>query len=220
VTVGESPVVVKPRLRGISHLYAFFVAIVAAIALVATAPSGTATIGAAVYAVTLVGMFGASALYHRGNWSPPMARRMLQLDHTAIFLLIAGTYTPIALLAISGTEKDVLLPLVWVIAIGGIVYEWLPMPAPRGYVTAVYLTLGWIGAFGMISLWEHAGPEGVLLIAAGGICYTVGAIVHATKRPDPWPETFGYHEIFHVFVIAAAALQYIAIAAFVLPLGA
>ena len=167
MTVSDNSVVVKPRLRGVSHLYAFFVAIVAAVALVATAPSGTATIGATVYAITLVGMFGASALYHRGNWSPTMARRMLQLDHTAIFLLIAGTYTPIALLAMSGTEKDVLLPLVWIIAIGGIVYEWLPMPAPRGYVTAVYLTLGWIGAFGMISLWEHAGPEGVLLIAAG-----------------------------------------------------
>jgi hemolysin III len=173
-----------------------------------------------VYGITLVGMFGASALYHRGNWSPPMARRMLQLDHTAIFLLIAGTYTPIALLATSGTAEKVLLPLVWIIALGGIIFEWLPVPAPRGYVTAVYLALGWIGAFAMVSLWDNAGPEGVLLIAAGGICYTIGAIVHAAKRPDPWPETFGYHEIFHVFVVAAAALQYIAIAYFVLPLDA
>ena len=99
-------------------------------------------------------------------------------------------------------------------------YPGRPDHAPRGYVTAVYLALGWIGAFAMVSLWDNAGPEGVLLIAAGGICYTIGAIVHAAKRPDPWPETFGYHEIFHVFVVAAAALQYIAIAYFVLPLDA
>lgn len=219
MSVSAGPPLTKPRLRGVSHLYAFFVSVVAAVALVATAPSGTATIGAAVYGITLVGMFGASALYHRGNWSPPVARRMLQLDHTAIFLLIAGTYTPIGLLATSGTAKTVLLPLVWIVAAGGIIYEWLPVPAPRGYVTAVYLALGWIGAFAMVSLWENAGAGGVLLIAAGGICYTIGAIVHATRRPDPWPETFGYHEIFHVFVILAAALQYIAIACFVLPLG-
>ena len=167
-----------------SHLYAFFVSIVAAVALVATAPSGTATFGAAVYGITLVGMFGASALYHRGNWSPPVARRLLQLDHTAIFLLIAGTYTPIGLLATSGTAETVLLPLVWIVATGGIIYEWLPVPAPRGYVTAVYLALGWIGAFAMVSLWENAGTWGVLLIAAGGICYTIGAIVHAAP-PRP-----------------------------------
>ena len=213
------PPAAKPRLRGVSHLYAFFVAIVAAVALVATAPSGTATVGAAIYGITLVGMFGASALYHRPDWSPPMARRMLQLDHTTIFLLIAGTYTPIGLLATSGTAQNVLLPLVWIVAAGGIIYEWLPVPAPKGYATAVYLALGWIGAFAMVSLWDNAGPEGVLLIAAGGVCYTVGAVVHAAKRPDPWPATFGYHEIFHVLVIAAATLQYIAIACFVLPLG-
>ena len=219
MTVGAGRPVAKPRFRGVSHLYAFFVSVVAAVALVGTAPSGTATIGAAIYGITLVGMFGASALYHRGNWSPSVARRLLQLDHTAIFLLIAGTYTPIGLLATSGTAKTVLLPLVWIVAACGIVYEWLPVPAPKGYVTAVYLALGWIGAFAMVSLWDNAGAAGVLLIAAGGVCYTIGAIVHAARRPDPWPATFGYHEIFHVFVIAAAALQYIAIACFVLPLG-
>ena len=209
----------KPRLRGVTHLYAFFLAIVAAIMLVATAPSGTATVGATVYAITLVGMFGLSALYHRGNWSPPVAARLLQLDHTAIFLLIAGTYTPIALLAIDGAAEAVLLPLVWVIAAVGILFEWIPIRAPRGYVTAVYLALGWIGALAMVSLWDNAGAECVLLLAGGGVCYTVGAIVHAAHRPDPWPHVFGYHEIFHVFVIVAAAMHYSAIAFFVLPLG-
>jgi len=210
---------VKPRLRGVSHFYGFFVAIVAGVVLVATAPGGTATFAAAVYATTLAGMFGASALYHRGDWSPAQARRLLQLDHTAIFLLIAGTYTPIALLAMSGTLQVVTLTAVWVVAAAGIGFEWLPVPAPRGYVTTVYLALGWIGAFAFPPLWEHTGALGVALIAGGGISYTIGAIVHAARRPDPWPDVFGYHEIFHVFVILAAALHYCAIAFLVLPLG-
>ncbi len=209
---------VKPRYRGTSHLYALFVAVVAAIVLVATAPAGLATFAAAVYAVTLAGMFGASALYHRGNWSPPAARRLLKLDHTAIFLLIAGTYTPIALLAMEGTTRAVTLSAVWLIAFAGIVFEWLPVPAPRGYVTTVYLGLGWIGTFSFVPLYDATGWGGVLLVAGGGLLYTIGAIVHAARKPDPWPETFGYHEIFHVLVILAALLHYCAIAFLVLPL--
>ena len=144
-----------------SHFYALFVAVLAAIVLVATAPGGLATFAAAVYATTLVGMFGASALYHRGNWSPPTARRLLQLDHTAIFLLIAGTYTPIALLAMQGAAQVVTLSAVWLVAAAGIVFEWMPMPAPRGYVTAVYMFLGWIGAFAFVPLYEETGWWGV-----------------------------------------------------------
>ena len=191
---------------------------VAAIVLVATAPRGLATFAATVYAVTLVGMFAASALYHRGDWSPPTARRLLQLDHTAIFLLIAGTYTPIALLAMHGTEQVVTLTAVWLVAAAGIVFEWMPIPAPRGYVTTVYMFLGWIGAFAFVPLYEETGWWGVGLVAGGGLCYMIGAIVHAARRPDPWPETFGYHEIFHVFVILAALMHYCAIAFLVLPL--
>jgi hemolysin III len=208
----------KPRYRGTSHFYALFVALVAAIVLVTTAPAGLATLAAVVYALTLVGMFGASALYHRGSWSPSTAKRLLQLDHTAIFLLIAGTYTPIALLAMDGTARAATLTAVWVIATAGIVFEWMPVPAPRGYVTTVYLCLGWIGVFSFRPLYDATGWAGVLLIAGGGLCYTVGAIVHAARKPDPWPETFGYHEIFHVLVIVAALLHYCAIAFLVLPL--
>jgi hemolysin III len=208
----------KPRYRGASHFYALFVAVVAAVVLVATAPGGLATFAAAVYASTLVGMFAASALYHRGNWSPPTARRLLQLDHTAIFLLIAGTYTPIALLAVTGALQVVTLTAVWLVAAAGIVFEWMPIPAPRGYVTTVYMCLGWIGAFAFVPLYDSTGWWGVGLIALGGLCYTIGAIVHAARKPDPWPETFGYHEIFHVFVILAALLHYCAIAFLVLPL--
>jgi hemolysin III len=208
----------KPRYRGTSHFYALFVAMIAAVALVATAPAGLATFGATVYAVTLVGMFGASALYHRGTWQPAMAKRLLQLDHTAIFLLIAGTYTPIALIAMDGTERAATLTAVWAIAAAGIVFEWMPVPAPRGYVTTVYLCLGWIGIFSFVPLYDATGWAGVLLVAGGGLCYTVGAIMHAARKPDPWPETFGYHEIFHVLVIVAALMHYCAIAFLVLPL--
>jgi hemolysin III len=208
----------RPRFRGVSHFYALFVAIVAAVALVVTAPGGQATFAAAVYATTLVGMFGASALYHRGTWSLTTARRLLQLDHTAIFLLIAGTYTPIALLAMSGTVQVATLAAVWLVALAGIIFEWMPVPAPRGYVTTVYICLGWIGAFAFVPLYDETGWWGVGLVAGGGICYMAGAIVHAARKPDPWPEVFGYHEIFHVFVILAALLQYCAIAFLVLPL--
>jgi hemolysin III len=215
--VGVAPLT-KPRFRGTSHFYALFVAVVAAVALVATAPPGLATFAAAVYALTLVGMFAASALYHRGTWSPTSAPRLLQLDHTAIFLMIAGTYTPIALLAMDGRTRVVLLIAVWLLACAGIVFEWLPYPAPRGYVTTVYLSLGWLGVFTFVPLYDNTGWAGVLLVAGGGLCYTIGAIVHAARRPDPWPETFGYHEIFHLFVILAAVLHYCAIAFLVLPL--
>jgi hemolysin III len=166
----------------------------------------------------MVAMFGASALYHRGNWSLATAKRLLQLDHTAIFLMIAGTYTPIALLATDGTTRVATLTAVWVVAAAGIVFEWMPVPAPRGYVTTVYMCLGWIGAFSFVPLYDSTGWGGVLLIAGGGLLYTIGAIVHAAHKPDPWPDTFGYHEIFHVFVILAALLHYCAIAFLVLPL--
>ncbi len=209
----------RPRLRGVSHRYAFFVSIVLAIAIVATAPSGLATAAAAVYAVTMVGMFGASARYHGRDWAPDQAARALKVDHTAIFLFIAGTATPILLLASSGVLRVAVLGLVWGIAIAGVAFEWLRFSPPRGYVTAVYLVLGWVGVLALGDLWESTGVAGVTLIALGGIFYTSGAIVHAVKHPDPWPEVFGYHEIFHAFVILAALAHYCAIAFLVLPLG-
>jgi hemolysin III len=217
-TIPGPAAIPKPRFRGTSHFYALFVAAAAAVVLVATAPAGLATVGATVYAVTLVGMFGASALYHRGTWSPEVAAQLLRLDHTAIFLVIAGTYTPVALLTMEGSTRVALLTAVWVIALAGIVFEWLPYPAPRGYLTTVYLGLGWLGLFGFVPLYDATGWAGVVLIAGGGVCYTIGAIVHAARRPDPWPETFGYHEIFHAFVIVAALMHYCAIAFLVLPL--
>jgi hemolysin III len=213
------PPTVKPRLRGISHLYACGVAVVLGTVAVVTAPAGTATVAAVVYAAGMVAMFGASALYHRPRWSDANAARFLKLDHTAIFVMIAGTSTPIALLAVGGTLGDVMLALVWSIAVAGIVFEWLPLPAPPGYVTAVYLTLGWIGVIGLGGMWDTTGAEGVALVAGGGVLYTIGAVVHATHRPDPWPLVFGFHEIFHAFVIVAALAHWVAIEFLVLPLG-
>jgi hemolysin III len=210
---------VKPRLRGISHRYAFFVSIVFAVVIIAAAPSGLATFGVVVYGVTMVGMFGASALYHGPNWSVRNATRFLRIDHTAIFLFIAGTATPILLLTSSGAMRAIVLSVVWGIALGGVVFEWLPIRAPRGYVTTVYLVLGWVCLLALGDLWRETGVGGVALIAAGGALYTAGAIVHAAHRPDPWPLVFGYHEIFHLLVIGAVVLHYCAIAFCVLPLA-
>ena len=214
-----APKTVRPRLRGVSHRYAFFVAIVLAIAIIATAPAGLATAAAVIYGSTMVGMFAASARYHGRDWTPGQAARALKVDHTAIFLFIAGTATPILLLASSGVLRAVVLGLVWGIAIAGVAFEWLRFSPPRGYVTAVYLVLGWVGILALGDLWESTGVAGVSLVALGGILYTLGAVVHAARRPDPWPEVFGYHEIFHACVILAALAHYCAIAFFVLPLG-
>jgi hemolysin III len=219
-TVPSILVDTKPRLRGVSHLYAFFVTILAAGALVASAPAGVAVVGVTIYGAALVGMFGASALYHRPQWSPSRARWFLKLDHTAIFFVIAGTATPIVLLTSDGAMRALVLAVLWTVAAGGIVFEWLPVDRPRGYVTTVYLVLGWLGLLALGGLWDHTGVPGVLLVLAGGAFYTAGALVHAARRPDPWPRVFGYHELFHALVIAAAACHYCAIAFFVLPQAA
>jgi hemolysin III len=208
----------KPRLRGASHFYGLFVAVVGGVALVVTAPGGRATLAAVIYATALAGMFGASALYHRGDWSLSVARRLLKVDHTAIFLLVAATYTPIALLAVEGALRAITLGAVWLVAAAGIAFEWMPFGAPRGYVTTVYLFEGSIGAAAFVPLWEKTGALGVALVAGGGLAYTVGAIIHAARKPDPWPDVFGYHEIFHLLVIVAAVMHYCAIVFLVLPL--
>ena len=209
----------KPRLRGTSHFYALFVAVVAALVLVVTAPGGLATFAASVYAVTLVGMFGASALYHRGNWSPPTARRLLQLDHTAIFLLIAGTYTPIALLAMHGCRTG-RHALRGVAGRGGRNRLRVDAGARTARLRHRPSTCASAGSARSPSSRSTRRPVGGASGSspAAACCYTIGAIVHAARRPDPWPETFGYHEIFHVFVILAALMHYCAIAFLVLPL--
>ncbi len=201
----------KPRLRGVLHMYGFVFSVIAGIALVAYAPNGVPRFAAAVFALAASAMLGVSALLHRGNWSLTATERLLQLDHTTIFLMIAGTYTAVALIGMSSGWATVVLVLVWTGTIAGIAFEWLPIHPPKGYVTAVYVTLGWVAVIAIPDLWINAGVVTVALIFAGGVLYTGGAIMHATRRPDPWPQTFGYHEIFHACVIAALACHYTAI---------
>ena len=210
---------VKPRLRGVVHEYAFFVALVAGAALLVVAPSGKARLAVGLYVLGLAGLLGTSALYHRVTWRPNARRWMRRLDHSMIFVLIAGTYTPIALLVLSQPLGSVVLVLIWSGAVGGIVLSLLWPDAPRPVSAAIYISLGWVAIIAMPQLFDRLGALGIALIAAGGLLYSVGAIVYARKRPDPVPTVFGYHEIFHVLVVAAAALHFAVIAFLVLPLA-
>ena len=208
----------KPRLRGVSHQWAFFVSLATGMVLVLAAPSGKATLAAAIYAVSVAALFGTSALYHRVNWSSLPARRwMRRLDHSMIFFLIAGTYTPFALLALDGTLATVILAVVWGGALGGILLKLAWIDAPKLLVAIIYVALGWVAVAAFPDLIDEVGITGTTMVAAGGILYTLGAFVYAFKRPDPAPAVFGYHEVFHALVILAAALQYAVIAFFVIP---
>ncbi len=208
----------KPRLRGVIHEYAFFAAIVAGAALLVSAPSGKARVAAAIYVLGLAGLLGTSALYHRVTWRRPNVRRwMRRLDHSMIFLLIAGTYTPFALIVLSQPLGAVVLVLIWTGAAGGIVLSLLWPDAPKPVSAAIYISLGWVAIIAMPQMLDRLGVLGVALIVAGGLLYSAGAVVYARKRPDPAPTVFGYHEIFHVLVVAAAALHFAVIAFLVLP---
>jgi hemolysin III len=212
--------IAKPRLRGVTHEWAFFISLVAGAALIVAAPSGQSRIAMAIYAFSLSGLLGTSALYHRVNWRRPEIRKwMRRLDHSMIFLLIAGTVTPFALLVMSGPLASALLIAVWAGAVAGIVVEVIWVDAPKWVSTIVYLAVGWIGLLGFPAIVVAAGVGAGALIAAGGVLYTAGAVVYARQRPDPNPAVFGYHEIFHVLVLAAAAAHFAAIAIYALPSG-
>jgi hemolysin III len=200
-----------PKLRGVSHQVAFFVALVVGPALVASAPTA-ARIVTSVYAVCLAALFGCSALLHRGVWSPAVHPWMRRLDHSTIFLFIAGTYTPVATLALDADRATPVLVAVWVGAVIGILITLLWIGSPR-WVTAVsYLAVGWIAVLALPALWSAMGPGRFALLAGGGVLYSVGAIVYARQRPDPWPATFGYHEVFHALVILAVLCHFALIA--------
>lgn len=210
---------VKPRLRGVFHQYAFFVSLGSGTLLVLLAPTTRATVAVAVYAVSVSALFGVSALYHRVTWTGPARRRMRRLDHSMIFLLIAGTYTPVGLLVLEGTLATAVLAVVWVGAMAGVVLELAWPGAPRWLGGAVYLALGWVAVAAMPQLFAHLGVVGGLLIVAGGLVYSAGAAVYALRRPDPVPAVFGYHEVFHLLVIAGVAAHFLAISLYALPRG-
>jgi hemolysin III len=210
----------KPRLRGVSHEWAFFTSLGLGGALVIAAQGTKATIAVAIYAASLSALFGVSALYHRITWRRPAVRQwMRRLDHTMIFFLIAGTVTPFALLVLEPPLATTLLIAVWAGALAGTVVELIWVHHPKWVAAIVYIAVGMIGAIGYPAIVAEAGIVAGILIAGGGALYATGAIIYATGRPDPNPAVFGYHEIFHVLVIAAAAAHFAAIALFALPAG-
>jgi hemolysin III len=210
---------VKPRLRGVTHQYAFFVSLACGAGLVTAASGGRARLVAAVYAAAVSSLLGTSALYHRVTWRPDVRRWMRRLDHSMIFVLIAGTYTPVAVLALSGPLAKAVLIAVWGGAGAGIAFKLLWIDAPKWLFAAVYLALGWVSVAVFGELPAAIGWLGMAGMAAGGLLYTAGALIYASERPNPWPKVFGYHEIFHALVILAAALHYAVIAFAVLPRG-
>ena len=207
----------KPRLRGVFHQYAFYVAVVAGLALVVVADSLRERLAMWIYAFALAAMFGVSALYHRVNWRSTRVRKwMRRLDHSTILLLIAGTYTPFALLAFDGKLADAILIVVWAGAAAGLVLNLVWVDAPTWLTAIVFIALGWVGVVAVPELFEVGVAPAVLVFVGGGL-YTLGALTYAIRRPNPRPAVFGYHEIFHLLVIGAALTHFVAIAAFVLP---
>jgi hemolysin III len=202
----------------VSHQWAFFVSLATGLVLILLAPNGEARFAAGIYSLSVCALFGTSAVYHRVNWRSLSARRwMRRLDHSMIFVLIAGTYTPFALLALHGTLATAILVVVWSGALAGIVLQLLWVDAPRALSAIVYIAMGWVALAAYPQMVDRVGITGTALVTAGGILYSVGAIIYATKRPNPVPKVFGYHEVFHALVILAAALHYAVVALIVLP---
>lgn len=202
---------VKPKLRGWIHAGTFPVALAAGIVLVVLAPGGKARVGAIIFALTAAMLFGTSAVYHRGTWSASVTGTLKRMDHSNIFLIIAGTYTPFALLLLPPTQTRTLLLIAWIGAIGGVLFRVFWVGAPRWLYTPIYVALGWVAVFYIKPLYEAGGAAVVILIAVGGLLYTLGAVVYGTKRPNPSPRWFGFHEIFHVCTVAAFAVHYVAV---------
>jgi hemolysin III len=210
---------VKPRLRGVLHQAAFSVSLVVGTLLIVYAETPRARVAAAAFACSVSTMLGASALYHRVTWSPRMRLWMRRIDHAGIYLLIAGTYTPVGLLVLRGPLQAIVLGVVWTGAAAAIVLKFAWVEAPKWLAAAIGIALGWVGVFAMPQLAHRSGIAAVVLLAVGGIAYTAGAIVYATRRPDPAPLVFGYHEIFHALTLVAVACQYVAVAFWVVRVG-
>ena len=201
---------VKPRLRGVLHEIAFAVSLITGTALVCLAPAGLARTAAVVYAVSVALLFGTSAALHRGTWSPAAERIMTGLDHSMIFVLIAGTYTPFALLLLDGTTRLVALSLVWGGAVLGVLLRLL-LGHMRWLFTGLYLGLGWVALLFLPQLARAGGAVVIGLILLGGVFYSIGAVVYATRRPRLSERWFGFHELFHALTIAAFAAHYVAV---------
>src|SRR4051794_25265792 len=210
----------RPLLRGVTHAYAFWAALIAGVVLTVLAPAGTARVAAVVYGIGLCALFAASGTYHRWRWTPRWRPLLRRIDHSTIFVFIAASYTPVALLVMHGTLRWAILVAVWAGALIGVVLSVAWITAPRVLSAGCYLALGWVAVAATPQLVHRLGVAPLVLLAAGGLLYSVGAVVYATKRPNPWPGTFGFHEVFHALVIAAAAVQFVAMAGWVFPAAA
>lgn len=208
--------VAKPRLRGWLHLATAPVTLAAGVVLIALSPTAATRLGSVVYVLSSVLLFSVSAIYHRGRWSPRAAGVLRRLDHSSIFLLIAGTYTPFSLLLLSGTDRAVMLTVIWVGALLGMGFRVLWIDAPRWLCVPIYVGLGCAAIFalpefagGAERLGVGIGTAVLVLIAAGGLLYILGGAVYGFRRPDPWPRYFGFHEVFHSFTVLAFVAHYV-----------
>lgn len=206
-------VLARPLLRGWSHVLAFTVVGLSGLLLLATTDASRGhRLAIVVYLVGVLAMFGVSAVYHRGRWTEREVSWWRRLDHSTIFLAIAGTYTPVSLAAFHGWHLTMTLTVVWIGAAVGVALQWIPMHVNRGLFTVIYVVVGWSIAPSLGQLFTGLGVAGFVLILTGGVAYSAGAAVYALQRPDPWPQTFGYHEVFHLLTVVGAALHLIAIA--------
>jgi hemolysin III len=206
-----------PRLRGVSHAVASVVAVAAAVVVVARAPTARTSVALGVYGAGLIALFAGSALYHRWPGHPRFKPLLQRIDHSTIYGFIAASYTPIAISLLHGALAWMILVVAWAGAAAGVAFTLGWIEAPRAVVAASYLALGWIAVIALPQLLQVLNVVPLVLLGAGGLLYSAGAIVYATQRPDPWPQTFGFHEVFHALVIMAAASQYGAIVGWVLP---
>jgi hemolysin III len=211
----HDPAHVKPLLRGWMHLAWFEASLVLGTLVVVHAHGGVRITAVAIFAASVSGMFGVSALYHRCNWSAPWRRRLQRLDHAMILLLIAGTATPAFLLTTHGVLRVTCLAAMWVLTLTALGIRMVWMNAPELLVGSTYVGLGWVAGLSLPAVWLHSGVTAGALMLAGGLLYTAGALSYHRRWPDPSPTVFGYHEVFHVFVCAAATCQYVAIALFI-----
>lgn len=208
----------KPRLRGVFHELGFYAAVALAVPLSLTAHPGRARASAIVFSACLAGCFGASALYHRPTWRPRVRSWLARVDHAGIYLLIGGTYTPLALCVFSRNWAIPILAVVWGGVLLAIALKLVWVGVPKRASAGIAVALGWVAVVAFSQLLKLP-LAGLLLLLAGGVAYTLGAVTYARKRPDPVPHVFGYHEVFHVLTLVAATCQYVAIAFYVLPRG-
>jgi hemolysin III len=207
----------RPKFRGVLHSYCFFISIPAGIILIISAPTSAAQFASFIFAFGNSAMLGISALFHRTNFTDIKWMRFRRLDHVGIYLCIAGGYTPIGMIAVEGWVQDTILITAWVSVPVGTTIRFLPFDPPYGLMNTLFLSMGWVAVLAIPQLIDFLDFGWLLLLAIGGLLYTVGAFIVGLRRPDPWPDTFGYHEIWHAMVVAAAALHYCVMAFAIIP---